>query len=33
VPYFPQVLHPAVRWWMARNQSGMQLTVYLAKAA
>jgi SAM-dependent methyltransferase len=31
--HFPRMLHPALRWWMARTGSGMQLTVYLRKQA
>lgn len=27
--HFPKVLHPPLRWWMERTQTGMQLTVYL----
>jgi SAM-dependent methyltransferase len=27
----PRVLHPALRWWMARSETGMQLTVWLRK--
>lgn len=29
--HFPRPLHPLLRWWMARTDSGMQLTVYLRK--
>jgi SAM-dependent methyltransferase len=29
--HFPRPLHPMLRWWMARTDGGMQLTVYLRK--
>jgi SAM-dependent methyltransferase len=29
--HFPRFLHPLLRWWMARTDTGMQLTVYLRK--
>lgn len=29
--HFPKLLHPPLRWWMARSNTGMQLTVYLRK--
>lgn len=32
IPYFPRFMHPLVRWYMERTNSGMQLTVYLRKA-
>jgi SAM-dependent methyltransferase len=31
IRHIPRVLHPPLRWWMAHNDSGMQLTVYLRK--
>lgn len=27
----PRVIHPVLRWWMGRTDTGMQLTVYLRK--
>jgi 2-polyprenyl-3-methyl-5-hydroxy-6-metoxy-1,4-benzoquinol methylase len=33
IPHLPAVLHPPLRWWMRRNQTGMQLAVYLRKTA
>lgn len=29
--HLPRIVHPPLRWWMKRNDSGMQLTVYLRK--
>ena len=29
--HVPQLLHPLLRWWMQRNDSGMQLTVFLRR--
>lgn len=29
--HVPQLLHPPLRWWMDRTDTGMQLTVYLRK--
>lgn len=31
ISYFPRLLHPPLRWWMDRTDTGMQLTVYLTK--
>jgi 2-polyprenyl-3-methyl-5-hydroxy-6-metoxy-1,4-benzoquinol methylase len=31
--HVPRLLHPPLRWWMERTNSGMQLTVYLRKPA
>jgi len=27
----PRVIHPLLKWWMGRTDTGMQLTVYLRK--
>ena len=27
----PRIVHPVLRWWMRRTETGMQLTVYLRK--
>ena len=29
--HVPRFLHPPLRWWMDRTNTGMQLTVYLRK--
>lgn len=31
IPHIPKVLHPALRKWMARTETGMQLTVWLCR--
>ena len=31
IPYLPWFMHPLLRWYMERTNSGMQLTVYLRK--
>lgn len=33
VPHLPRLLHPLLRRWMRRNDTGMQLAVYLRKTA
>jgi SAM-dependent methyltransferase len=30
--HLPKMLHPVLRWWMDRTDTGMQLTVYLRKS-
>jgi 2-polyprenyl-3-methyl-5-hydroxy-6-metoxy-1,4-benzoquinol methylase len=32
IMHLPRIAHPLLRWWMARTDTGMQLTVYLRKA-
>jgi 2-polyprenyl-3-methyl-5-hydroxy-6-metoxy-1,4-benzoquinol methylase len=32
ISHFPRALHPLLRWWMARTDTGMQLTVYLKRS-
>ena len=29
--HVPKALHPPLRWWMQRTDTGMQLTVFLRK--
>lgn len=31
IAHFPRPLHPFLRWWMDRTDTGMQLTVYLRR--
>jgi len=31
VLHFPKIMHAPLRWYMARTDTGMQLTVYLRK--
>lgn len=31
IPHVPRLLHPPLRWWMTRNDTGMQLSLFLRK--